>query len=91
MAIPNPNLTEDEAKWLVEFYAPKMNHGINNSTISWHQRAFNSIKGTNQPIPSCSCHWVSASRVAQSLYGQYETEIREIAYPVKKTKTRAKN
>jgi len=89
--LPNTDLTQEQAKWLVEFYAPKMNHRIDRGTIQWHQKAFNLIKGTNQPIPSCNCHWVSASRVAQSLYGQYETEIREIAYPVKKTRTRAKN
>ena len=79
--LPNKNLTEGEARWLVEFYAPKMTYQINNTSIQYHQKAFNYIKGTNTPVPSCSCQYVSAAKIAQSLYSQHEAEIRKIAYP----------
>ena len=84
--LPNSNLQQEDARWLVEFYAPKMGYRIDNSTIQWHNKAFNLIKGSNDPVPSCNCHWVSASRIAQSLYGQHEAEIKAVAYPVKKTR-----
>jgi len=80
--LPNKDLTQEQAKWLVEFYAPKRTHQINNTTIQYHQKAFNYIKGTNSPVPSCSCQYVSAAKIAQSLYSQHEAEIKEIAYAV---------
>lgn len=88
--LPNKNLTQEDAKWMVEFYAPKMNNRIDNTTIQHHQKTFNLIKGTNSPVPDCSCHYVSAAKVAQSLYSQYEADIKAIAYPVK-TRGRKKN
>ena len=88
--LPNTNLSQTDAKWLVEFYAPKMNNRIDNTTIQWHQKAFNLIKGTNAPIPSCNCHFVSAAKVSQSLYSQYETDIKTVAYPPT-TRGRKKN
>ena len=85
--LPNKNLTQVDAKWLVEFYAPKRTYQINNTSIQYHQKAFNLIKGTNEPVPSCNCHWVSASKIAASLYEQFEADIIAIAYPpVKKTR-----
>ena len=83
--LPNKDLTQQQAQWIVEFYAPKMNHRIDNTSIQWHQKTFNYIKGTNAPIPSCNCHYVSAAKVAQSLYSQYEADIKAIAYPPKTT------
>lgn len=79
MLIPNSNLTKDEAQWLLRDYKPMMNNRIDHSTIKYHLRAFNSIKGTNQSVPSCSCQWVQASKVSQSLFDQYKTEIEAIA------------
>ena len=88
--LPNTNLSQADAVWLVEEYAPRMTYRVDHSTIRNHQRAFNLIKDSDQPIPSCNCHWVSAAKVAQSLYSQYEAEIREIAYPKVKTRGRKK-
>lgn len=83
--LPNNNLSQEDAKWLLEFYGVKYSNGgrIDVTTIQYHQKAFNLIKGTNQPVPNCNCHWVSASKVAQSLYSQYEEDIRAVANPPK--------
>ena len=80
--LPNTNLSQTDAKWLVEFYAPVYSQGgrIDVTTIQYHQKAFNLIKGTQAPVPSCNCHWVSAAKVAQSLYSQYEMDIKQVAY-----------
>ena len=49
--LPNNNLSQEDAKWLLEFYGPKVsNRGrVDHSTIGHHQKAFNLIKGSNQP------------------------------------------
>jgi hypothetical protein len=84
--LPNNNLSQEQAKWLVEFYGTKYSQGgrIDVTTIQYHQKAFNYIKGADSPIPSCNCHWISAAKVAQSLYSQYEADIKAVAYPPKK-------
>lgn len=84
--LPNNNLSQEDAKWLLEFYNPTYSTGgrIDVTTIQYHQKAFNLIRGTNQPVPSCNCHWVSAAKVAQSLYSQYEEDIKAVATPPKK-------
>jgi len=80
--LPNQNLTKEEAKWLIEFYGPKRGNRIDNTSIGWHNKAFNYIRGTQQPIPDCSCQWTAASKIASSLYDQHEAAIKEIAYAV---------
>ena len=76
--IPNKNLTQDDAKWLIEFYKPKMGQQVNQSSIQWHLKAFNLIKGSNEKVPSCSCHWVSGAKMAQSLFSQHEADIQSL-------------
>lgn len=87
--IPNTNITQDDAKWLIDFYKPRMSYQINQSSIQWHLKAFNLIKGANEKVPSCPCHWVSGAKMAQSLFSQYETEIQQLyEQPVKTTRGR---
>jgi len=90
--LPNNNLSQGDAQWLIDFYGPKWANGgrVDVTTIQYHNKAFNLIRGTQQPIPDCNCHWVSASKVAQSLYSQHEASIREIAYPAPKKRGRKK-
>jgi len=77
--LPNPNLSPTDASWLLNEYTKFIGKRIDNGTIGQHQRAFNLIRGSNEKVPSCSCQWVAASKVAQSLFDQYKSEIEKIA------------
>jgi len=77
--LPNNNLSKEEAQWLLNEYPKWIGKRIDRASIQHHLKAFNLIKGTNQGIPSCSCQWVSASKVSESLYSQHKAEIEEVA------------
>lgn len=74
----NPNLTYEDVKWLWEQYQPKMTYRIDNTSIRMHNKAFNLMKGANEGVPSCSCHWKSAAMVTQSVFSQYKSEIEQL-------------
>ena len=84
--LPNKNLTQDQALWLINEYPKFIGRRIDNSSIQQHLKAFNYIKGSNETVPSCSCQWVSASKVSESLFSQYKAEIELIANPPKTTR-----
>lgn len=79
MAIPNSNLSKGDAQWLINEYPKIIGKRVDNSTIGQHLKAFNLIKGSNETVPSCSCQWVGASKVSESLFSQYKPEIEVIA------------
>jgi len=77
--LPNSNLHKEEAQWLLNEYPKWIGKRIDRGSIQQHLKAFNLIKGSNETIPSCSCQWVSASKVSESLFSQYKAEIEEVA------------
>ena len=79
MAIPNSNLNKEDAQWLINEYSKWLGKRIDRESIQQHLKAFNLIKGSKEIVPSCSCQWVGASKVSESLYSQYKTEIEVIA------------
>lgn len=79
MAIPNNNLSKTDAQWIINEYPKWIGKRIDRTSIQQHLKLFNLIKGSNEGIPSCSCQWVSASKISESLYSQFKAEIEVIA------------
>jgi len=77
--LPNNNLSKQDAQWLLNEYSKVIGRRVDRGSIQQHLKAFNLIKGSNESIPSCSCQWVSASKVSESLFSQYKAEIEEVA------------
>ena len=77
--LPNNNLSKQDAQWLLNEYPKVIGRRVDRGSIQQHLKAFNLIKGSNESIPSCSCQWVSASKVSESLFSQYKAEIEEVA------------
>lgn len=80
----NNNLTQDEAKWLIEEYAPKRGGRIDGKTMDTYFVPARSLMiGKPADRPSCGCHFKAFVSMTNSLYNQYESEIKTIAYPPK--------
>lgn len=77
--LPNTNLSQEDAQWLINEYPKVIGRRVDNGTIQQHLKAFNLIKGASATVPSCSCQWVSASKVSESLFSQHKAEIEKIA------------
>ena len=86
----NSNLTQEEAVFLVEEYFPKSGGRIDGNTMDkYFVPARTYMVGKPVGRPGCGCHYKSFVMMTNSMYSQYEAEIKAIAYPPK-TKTRAK-
>ncbi len=83
----NPELTQEQARWILEDLIPTDGYRINHQTLTnWakgHNYAFNEKVG----IPSCSCEYVATMKVWQGRINQYDPQIRAIAYPITTTET----
>jgi len=86
----NKDLTRENAIWLVESYYPKSSGRIDGNTMdNYFVPARKYMTGKEVGRPGCGCHYKSFVMMTNSMYSQYEAEIKTIAYPPK-TKTRAK-
>lgn len=81
-------ITKDEAKWLLETYAPMRGFRINNGTLGTYLQAYNLMKGTDRKVSCSSCEGRSIAAMANSMFEQYESEIQAIANPPKKTRSK---
>jgi len=70
------NLSKEDIVWLLNDYNRIRNYGKVNSWIDWHIKAQSLLKGSAQK-PDCSCMWVAAARVANSMYEQYEQQLKD--------------
>jgi hypothetical protein len=70
------NLTKQDIEWLLNDYNRIRGYGKVNSWIDWHIKAQSLIKGSAEK-PSCSCMWATAARVANSMYEQYEQQLKD--------------
>jgi len=87
----NKDLTQQDAKWLVEEYAPRHNKMINGTSMDkYFVPARTLMMGKQAERPGCSCMFRSFVMMTNSMYGQYEQEIKAIAYPVVKKSGRKK-
>jgi hypothetical protein len=87
----NNNLTQEEAKWLVEVFAPKMNGRIDGTRMDQlFVPARTLIQGKPSERPGCGCHFKAYAQMTNSMYSQHEGAIREIAYPKVTTTSRGR-
>lgn len=70
------NLGIEDINWLLNDYNRIRNFGKVNSWIDWHIKAQSLLKGYAEK-PSCSCMWVAAARVANSMYEQHEQQLKD--------------
>lgn len=89
----NSNLTQQEAQWLLEEYAPKRGGRIDGNTMDkYFVPARRLIEGKEIGRPGCGCHFKVFVSITNSMFGQHEAEIKNIAYPPKTSKRgRTKN
>jgi len=88
----NPNLTKEEAVWLVEVFAPKKGNRIDGKTMdTYFIPARTLMQGKPSERPGCGCMFKAYAQMTNSMYGQHEVAIREVAYPkVETTRGRKK-
>ena len=77
----NTQLSQADAKWILEDVVPKAGYRINHDTlVPWrdsHNKAFTEQVG----IPGCSCEYIATMKVWQGRINQYDSQIKAIAYP----------
>lgn len=77
----NDQITQEQARWIIEDLIPTHGHRINHQTLSnWakgHNYAFKEQVG----VPGCSCEYVATFNVWSSRLNQYRSQIEEVAYP----------
>ena len=83
----NEQLTQADAKWILEEVVPKAAYRIDHTTLAWWRDAHNKAFKEQVGIPGCSCEYVATMRVWQGRINQYDPQIRDIAYPVTTTPT----
>ena len=74
----NENLTYSDVKWLWEDYQKMMSHRVDRGTIEKHLKAYNLMLNKSATIPSCTCQYLSAAKVTQSVFEQYKSEIEKL-------------
>lgn len=73
------HLTKEQAKWLVEEYSPKRGGRINTASMGMFINAYNLLRNVNHTPKCSSCEARSLAGVANSLYEQFENEIKKLA------------
>ena len=74
-----PNITKEQATWLIEVYAPTRNHSyIGGEYLLRHKQAMEIFKGKPVEYPSCKCEYGSFAQIANSYYEQFEQQIKDI-------------
>ena len=70
------NLPIEDIKWLLNDYNRIRQFGKVNSWIDWHIKAQQLLKGHAEK-PGCTCMWVAAARVSNSMYEQHEQQLKD--------------
>jgi hypothetical protein len=87
--IPNNNLTQEEAQWLINEFAPKRNGRISGETMNkYFVPARSLMLGKPSERPGCGCQFKSYAQMTNGMYGQHYEAIKLIATP--KTTTRGR-
>jgi hypothetical protein len=81
----NEQLTQHDAKWILEEVVPKAGYRIDHTTLGYWMKAHNLAFKEQVGIPGCSCEYIQTMKVWQSRIDQYKQHIENIAYPVVKT------
>ena len=91
----NEQLSQADAKWIIEDVLPKVGYRINHDTLTPWRDAHNKAFTEQVSIPGCSCEYIATMKVWQGRINQYDPQIKAIAYPPvveeKSTRGRKKN
>jgi hypothetical protein len=93
----NEQLSQADAKWIIEDLVPTVGYRIDHKTLSSWAKGHNLAFKEQVGIPGCSCEYTATMKVWQGRINQYDPQIRAIAYPVveevqvKTTRGRKKN
>jgi hypothetical protein len=77
----NENLTQEQARYIMEEVIPKAGWRIDRTTLSYWEKAHNYAFHEQVGQPGCSCEFVATMGVWQSRISQYKPQIEEKAYP----------
>ena len=89
--IPNSNLTQEEALWLLNEYAPKRGGRVSGETMDkYFTKARGLIMGKPVERPGCGCQYKSYVMMTNSLFSQHYEAIKKIATPKPKSRGRSK-
>ena len=77
----NTQITQEQARYIIEEVFPKAGYRIDNTTLGWWMKAHNYAFTEQVGIPSCSCEYIATYNVWHSRLHQYGKQIEDIAYP----------
>jgi len=83
----NTDITQEQARYIIEEVFPKAGYRIDHKTLSWWAQAHNYAFKEQVSVPGCSCEYVATYNVWRSRLGQYAKQIEDVAYPPKLTTT----
>ena len=83
----NEQLTQEQARYIMEEVIPKAGYRIDRTTLGYWEKAHNYAFLEQVGQPGCSCEMVATYNVWSSRISQYADRIKAIAYPVAKTET----
>lgn len=75
------NIRQTDAQWVLEFVIPKQGWRIDRTTLGHLADAHNRIFQEQVGVSGCSCEFKAQHQVWYSRLGQYDQQIRDIAYP----------
>jgi len=74
------HLTKSDAQWIIDVWLPEKDHSyLSPERILLHSKMQSKIRGKQVDNPSCKCEYVTFQKISNSLWAQFETQIREIA------------
>ena len=77
----NDQITQEQARYILEEVFPKAGYRINHDTLVPWMKAHNYAFKEQVGIPGCSCEYVQTYNVWSSRLGQYKQQIEQIANP----------
>lgn len=83
----NTDITQEQARYILEEVFPKHGYRIDHKTLGWWRDAHNFAFREQVSVPGCSCEYLATYNVWRSRLGQYEQQIRDVAYPPVITET----
>ena len=77
----NENLTQEQAKWVLDEVFPVFAHRIAHPTLEKLMRGHNAVFQEQVGIPGCSCEYKATHQIWTSRLSQYQAQIEAKAYP----------
>tara|TARA_R110002153_G_scaffold68141_1_gene181065 strand:+ start:313 stop:573 length:261 start_codon:yes stop_codon:yes gene_type:complete len=74
-----PKISKGNAEWLIRVFQPIRGGRVDNSTFQLFLKAYNILRDTDRKVGCFSCEGRSIAAMANSIFDQYEGEIKAIA------------